>query len=437
MNNFQTILVAIFLAFFVFGVLIFSGVLKVGGGGNSSGISGKLVIWGTLPNDEVSELFENIGGPDSTFTVDYIEKNNDTYEQNLIEAFAQDKGPDLFILSPDMIMKNHNFIYTIPYTSHSEKSFTSTFIDGADMLLTKEGILGYPLLSDPLVLYYNKDMLSNAGILFPPKTWDELFDLTPKLTKKDVDGTIKQSTIALGQYDNVDHAKEILSMMLLQSNNPILTRDDVNNTYRLTIRDSSPDGAYPFEQIVNFFLEFSNPSNVSYTWNRSLPNSMDMFTSNRMAFYVGYASELFKIQDVNPNLSFEPTVVPQTKGTDLKRTYSKMHTIVISKKSKNIASAFALTGLMLEPDFLRELSVRTSLPTNSRTLLAEKQEGSYLPTFFDSTVISRSWLDPNKDSTDIIFKELIENSLSNRVSVTEAISKASNQLDIIVKNNYE
>ena len=438
MNNFQTILVAIFLAFFVFGVLIFSGILKVGGGSTNgvTGINGKFVIWGTLPSSEVASLFEEVGGPNSTFTLKYVEQDENKYEQNLIEAFAKDSAPDLFILTPDMILKNSNFIYKIPYTSYPEKSFRTSFIDGADILLTKDGIAGYPLLVDPLVLYYNKNMLSNQGILYPPASWDELFKLSGKLTKKTNDGVISQSMIALGQYDNVNHAKDILSMLLLQSNNPIMGRTDTG--YRLTIKDTNPDGSYPLEQIVNFFLEFSNPSNDSYSWNRSLGSSFDMFTSGKLAFYLGYASELFNIQSVNPNLSFDVATIPQTKGTDLKRTYGNIYTMVVNKKSKDLASSFGIASLIIDPSFIKELGIRASLPTASRSLLNEKPTDPYLLTFFDSAVISHSWLDPDKDSTDSIFKELIENSLSNKLSAGEAINKASNQLDLIIKNNkYE
>jgi ABC-type glycerol-3-phosphate transport system substrate-binding protein len=41
-----------------------------------------------------------------------------------------------------------------------------------------------PLFVDPIVLYYNKDILSNEGIVNPPRTWDELFLLNSVLTKE-------------------------------------------------------------------------------------------------------------------------------------------------------------------------------------------------------------------------------------------------------------
>lgn len=436
MNNFQTILVAIFLAFFVFGVLVFSGVLNLDKKTGSNNISGNVVIWGTLPQSQVKELFETgLPGSSDSFTVKYVEQSKDTYESNLIDAFAKDKGPDLFILTPDMVLENNNFIFKIPYASFPKATFQSTFIDGADIFLSKDGVIGYPLLVDPLVLYFNKNILSNESILYPPKTWDEIFDFSGKLIKKNKDGTISQSMIALGQYDNVSHVKDIISLFLLQSGNPIVKQTDTG--YALTITNTTTDNSSPFSQIISYLLEFSNPSNDSYTWNRSMPNSLDMFTSGKLAFYIGYASELFNIESVNPNLSFDVAMIPQTKGMEIKRTYGEMYTMVVSNKSKNMSSALIAASMFSKPDFLKEMSVRTSLPTATRSLLAERPEDPYLLNFFDSVIISRSWFDPDSKGTDNIFRELLENSLSNRLSIGEAINKASNQLELLLKKTYE
>jgi hypothetical protein len=70
----------------------------------------------------------------------------------------------------------------------------------------------------------------------------------------------------------------------------------------------------------------------------------------------------------------------------------------------------------------------------NRSLLNDKPADPSMLTFFNSAVISRSWLDPNKEETNSIFKELIENSLSNKLSVAEAIDKASNQMDLTVRS---
>lgn len=434
MNNFQTILTAIFLAFFVFAVLIFSGVIKVGSTKTKSGLQGNVVIWGTFPTSiTLTEMLSVMNSSNEGLNVTYQKKDPITYQQDLIEAFAEGTGPDLFIITGDMIKRNNNFIYKVPYESYPEKVFRDSFIDGAGIYLDNVGVLGFPLIVDPMVLYYNKDILKNEGIVYPPKTWDELFTLNPVLTKRDDSGVISQSMIALGQYDNINNAKDILVTLLVQNGNSIIKKD-TNQGYISTLNDNTLNlSISPIEAIMTFFIEFSNPSNTNYSWNRALPNSLDMFTAGKLVFYIGKASELFKIESINPNLSFDVTDIPQVKDSATKRTYGEIYSVVVSKKSINMASAIGVAGIMSVGDNAKNLSAATSLPPASKALLAKRPNDPYLFTFFNSALISNSWFDPDKAKTDLIFQELVENRLSGSLSMSEAIRKANDQLGLLLK----
>lgn len=433
-SNFQTILVSIFLAFFVFAVLIFAGFIKIGGSTNTSaGLKGKVSIWGVFPRYDLSDTFNGLSTLNKELTVNYSQKNSSTYQQDLIEAFANGVGPDLFIITPDMIQKNNNFIYKTPFASYPEKAFRDSFIDGADIYLDSANVLGLPIVVDPLVLYYNKDILSNEGIVFPPKRWDELFDLNSKLTKRDNVGTINQSMIALGQYNNINNVKDILATLLLQNNNPIVKRSTDSEYISMLNNNSSNLPVSPIKSVIEFFTEFSDPSRNSYSWNRSLLNSLDMFTSSKLVFYIGKASELFKIQSMNPNLSFDVTNIPQIKDSPIKRTYGDIYAIIVNKKSSNVPLALEVSRLLSTGDNAKNFSTAVSLPPASRSLLAVKPNDPYLFSFFNSALISRSWRDPDRIQSDLIFKDLIENILSKSMSTAESIDKAQGQLELLLK----
>jgi ABC-type glycerol-3-phosphate transport system substrate-binding protein len=380
----------------------------------------------------MSDTIDNINSLNKDLNFRYVKKDIATYQQDLVEAFANGNGPDLFIITPDMIQRNNNFIYKIPYASYPEKIFRDSFIDGASVYLGKEGILAFPVFVDPMVLYYNKDILSNEGIAYPPKNWDELFSLSSSLTKKENNGTINQSMIALGQYGNINNVKDIIATLLFQNNNFIVEQNALSYVATLNANPSHYVVS-PVEAVLKFFLEFSNPSNTAYSWNRSLPNSLDMFTGGKLVFYLGRASELFNIESINPNLSFDVTQMPQIKDSPSKRTYGEIYAVVINKKSTNLTSAVNIAGLLSMGDNAKNLAVALSLPPASRALLSSKPEDPYLYTFFNSALISRSWADPDKFKTDTIFQELIENILSNRLSVAEAITKAQGQLELLNK----
>jgi len=430
MNNFQTILVAVFMAFFVFAVLIFSNVIKIGNPKNE--ITGKVAIWGTFEAQTMSSSIDLIASNNQNISIKYNKKDPTTYQQDLIEAFANGEGPDLFIITPDMIIRNNNFIYKIPYASYPQKVFTDSFIEGANIYLDNEGIIGMPLIVDPIVLYYNKDILSNESMASTPKTWDELFNLNSILTKKENSGTINRSMIALGQYANVNNAKDILATLLIQNDNPIVNREMSDYVVSL---NSNPlkFTISPIKTVLNFFIEFSNPSNSAYSWNRALPSSFDMFTSGKLTFYIGRASELFEIETVNPNLSFDVTQILQIKDYPTRKTYGEVYAVAVNKKSTNLTSAFQIASALSQDESALNLSIATSLPPVSRKLLTKKPENPYLFSFFDSALISRSWVDPDKTKTDGIFGDLIDNILSNRLSLGEAINKAQGQLELLIK----
>ena len=440
MNNFQTILVAVFIFFFVAAVAIFSGLIKINGLSKSATTpAGKVVIWGTFSNESFKNTVEILKAGNSELSVSYVRKDLSSYQQDLIEAFANGTAPDLFIITPDMIKKNSNFIYKIPYENYPEKTFRDSFIDGADIYMDSDGVLGFPVIVDPIVLYYNKDILSNENIVFPPKSWDELFTLNSTLTKRDNSGTISQSMIALGQYANINNVKDILATLLLQNSNPIVERGvgiGTTNTisYNFVLDDNPLKySVSPIDSVLSFFLEFSNPSSTAYSWNRALPNSLDMFTGGKLAFYIGRASELFNIESINPNLSFDVAQIPQIKDAIIRRTYGEISAVVINKKSANFTTAFSVAGALSTGDGATSLSTALSLPPVSRILLSTKPNNPYLFTFFNGALISRSWLDPDKAKSNLIFKELIENILSNSLSMSEALNKTRGQFELLLK----
>ncbi|ETB63837.1 TPA: hypothetical protein DIC38_02135 [Candidatus Nomurabacteria bacterium] len=432
MNNFQTILTAVFIAIFVFAVLVFSGMLNIGQKDKATtGLTGNIIVWGTLDSKNMDSLLPEVDpSKESELSIKYIQKNVDTYQEELIEAFALGTAPDLFIIDPSMIIRNDKFVYKTSYDSFPEKIFRDTYIDGADIYLGADGIYAFPFLVDPMVMYYNKNLLSNEGIATPPSYWDEFFILNSKLTKKNTNGGIDKSMIALGGYDNINNAKEILSTLFIQSNSPIITRDGAGYEVYL---DSSDDSTLSPFKALEFYMSFSKNSNEAYSWNKSLPKSLDMFTSGKLAFYLGYASELFKIQEINTNLSFDIAKIPQLRNIENKRNYGKIYAIAINKKSGNLSTAVSVASKLGTADVAKSLSINFSLPTASRSLLTEKPKQTYLYSFWDSAIISRSWIDPDKKKSDKIFENMIDGVLLGGDTTSGALRNAGDQLNLLLK----
>lgn len=101
MSMFQVILLCIFGAGAIAGVLIFA--LAVGRG-NSSAI-GPVVIWGTLNETKFVETLRTLQDSNSNLVgVSYVYKDPDQMMIDFTNALASGKGPDMVLLRQDDVI---------------------------------------------------------------------------------------------------------------------------------------------------------------------------------------------------------------------------------------------------------------------------------------------------------------------------------------------
>src|SRR3989344_1564334 len=284
MSKFQIILLSVFGIFIIIGVGAFS--LYRGSSANSVAMT----VWGDIAAHDFNLLLNTTTFiQDKTFSVNYIEKRTDTIEAEFTEALAEGTGPDLIIITNDKFWRNKSKLLVIPYASVSERSFKTIFVEEGELFLTETGVYALPLSVDPLVLYYNRDLLSNAGQARPIEYWDEIYEASFDLSKKDAAGNLISSVLALGEAKNIANAKDILSLLLLQAGTPITAfvgqdlQSQIFNSFNLPVS--------PAVSALDFYTQFSNPTKTYYSWNRSLIDAQTHFASGDSAYYLGFASE--------------------------------------------------------------------------------------------------------------------------------------------------
>lgn len=429
MSRFQLIFTGIFVALGILGAIIFAISKNTASQGAVS-----VVMWGTLKSGTVdSFLSEAMQNNRDILNVTYVEKSQATFESDLIAALARGTGPDMVLLPQDLIVKQMDKFYLIPFSSYSQRTFLNSFIQEGELYLTSSGIIALPFSVDPMIMYWNRDIFSNAGIAVPPTSWSEFFTLAPKMTIKDANGNISQSTIAFGESRNVSHFKDIISLLSLQAGTSIVGTDNQGNLS--STFNSHGQGLVPAEEALSYYTEFSNPLKPSYSWNRSLSTDKSAFIAGQLAVYFGYASELASIRTANPNLNFDVAIVPQTEGKRL--TFGDMNAIALLKSSKNLSAAYTdavlLTGSQLENSW----SAISGFPPVRRDLLTSVSGDAYSPIFYQSALISNAWLDPNKEATTNVFSNLVENVTSGKLRVSESVNAASQQIDAYLKGNNQ
>ena len=428
MSNFQTILLGIFIFFIVIGVAIFATSKN-----SSTAEPVGIVLWGTVSSEAFGSFLNKLNlGLEKQLKITYVEKRPDTFDQEYIETLAKGGGPDAILLSQDLILRHRNTLVPVSYATFPERDFKDTFIAEGELYLSPAGILAFPFSIDPLVMYWNKDSFTNAGIATYPRTWTDIGVLTGILTTRDVASNIRTSAAALGEFRNINHAKEILSALIMQAGNPITSFDAQGNVQNL-LADRLNFTTTPTESALSFYTKFSNPVDQLYSWNRALPNSKTFFLSGNLATYFGFASELSDIRTKNPNLNFDVAVLPQALSGKNKATFGNMLALAISKSSRNPSNTMAVIASLFDRNASTIWSDLTKLPPVRRDLLLTRPQDPYLSVFYDSALISKAWLDPRPESTDAIFKEMVESVTSGKSRPSEAVSTAGIQVDNLLQ----
>jgi ABC-type glycerol-3-phosphate transport system substrate-binding protein len=221
-SKFQLGLMAFFVIFIAGGLLFFSAFK-----GKTQSTAPAVVIWGTLPSGVVNTYFGiTVAKAESpAFSqVTYVQKRPETMYQQYVEALVTGTGPDILLMPQEDLLRYQGKIIPIPYDTYPENDYKNTFIQEGELYLTSSGILAIPFTVDPMVMYWNRDIFSNALIASPPKTWEEFLSLAPILTKRDNATNIVRSAVGLGEYNNVTHAKDIMSLLFMQAGTPITAR---------------------------------------------------------------------------------------------------------------------------------------------------------------------------------------------------------------------
>ena len=329
-------------------------------------------------------------------------------------------------MSDELIYRHADKVYPISYEAFSQRDYLNTFVQESELYLISIGTLAMPLTLDPMVMYWNRDLFSSAGVPETPKTWEQILSLGPKLTKKDSGGNLLQSGIAFGEFDNVEHAKDIVALLAMQAGNKIVERKE--GGFQSVLALQTGFALRSTDEAVRYYTNFSNPVQPVYSWDKSQPSSRDTFLSGRLALYFGYASELVNMRNQNPHLNFDVAPVPQTNGSAAAITIGRMNGVAILKASRNPTLAFNTIKLLSAPDFSLNLAKALLLPPPRRDLLRAKPNDAFMSVFFDSALISRGWVDPMPEETNRIFKELVENVVSGRLRIGEAVMGADAEL---------
>ena len=428
-STFQLALLGFFGFFIIVSVFVFAG---LSGGGSNQDV-GEVTLWGTFDQSLMEAYLRALNDiDDRAGAIIYEEIPEREFQSRLVEALANGTGPDLFFMDQANILRHRGKVLPFGEDLITERTYKDTFIDEAELFLgsAQSGARGMPFSVDPLVLYWNRDIFAEAGFAKAPEFWDEMFTLAERITQRDNANNIQRATIALGEFDNISHAKDIIAALIMQAGGRIVDRLPDGTLFVALGSNEVGEQTVPAQSALRFYTEFADPVKNVYTWNRSLPNSQDAFAQGRLAMYVGYASEVTDIQAKNDNLNFDVALLPQIRAGEDKRTltFGTLHSLAVPRVSDNVFGATTIALFLASKEPSELFFDFNGTPSPRRDVLQDTPSDPLDTIFYRSALLSRAWLDPQDTETDRIFRRMVGDVTSGALRLSDTIQRASQEI---------
>ncbi|MBU4421765.1 extracellular solute-binding protein [Patescibacteria group bacterium] len=414
-------------------------------------------------SDAFSELIAAYNQLHPNINITYRKLRYEEFEQKLLDALAEDRGPDLFSLHNTWLRGYQSKLLPLPDTisipyrtvqgtikkdvvwtldtkkTISEREIQTNFIDqvAQDVIIptydetsksTKKLVYGLPLSVDTMALFYNKELLNAAGIAEPAKDWQTFQEHVKKLTKQAPDGSISIAGAAIGSAENIERSTDIASVLMMQ-NGAKMTDDAGRATFNLIPAELSGRTMPPGAEALTFYTDFASPQKEVYTWNEAMQNSLNTFIQGRVAYFFGYAYHIPTIKAQAPKLQYGIAKLPQISGNQ-EINFANYWVEVVSKKTQYPDETWDFIQFITNQDNVEKYLNKTVKPTALRGLIQKQSEDATLYTFVSQLLTAKSWY-KGKDalSAETAIKEMIKDVVSGARTVTEAIDFAIKKLD--------
>ncbi len=281
-----------------------------------------ITYWGLWEDENlIKPLISDFESKNPNIKINYVRQSSTNYRTRVQTQIREGVGPDVFMIHNSWPLMFSGDLAAAPVTVMNLAEFKSLYFPIAeDSFVKNNSIYGVPVEIDGLALFYNEELLQAAGVGVP-RNWDEFIDGAVKMTVRDSSGQIKTAGAALGATGNIDHWSDIVGLLLLQ-------QPDVNLE-----SPNSPEVA----DIFRFYTEFVTDPRKK-TWDQTLPSSTQMFAQGRLAFYFAPSWRAHELRQINQNLQFKTTSVPQLSGR--KVGWGSFWGVGVSAKSKNTEAAW-------------------------------------------------------------------------------------------------
>ncbi len=308
---------------------------------NQSAKNVTLTYWGLWEDvNVVQPLIDEFQKENPNIKVNYSKQDIKQYRERLSTRIENGTGPDVFKFHNTWTPVLANSILPLPTNVISKEEFNNYYPVVQKDLTRNGAVYGIAMGIDTLVLYINKDILQTAGAAIPTN-WNDFINVSKSLTVKDDTEKIVTSGAALGTYDNVKHAPDIISLLLVQ------------NGANLNDLQSTPQNS---SDAIKFYTSFT--LDEGKVWDATLDPSLVAFSKGELAMYFGYSWDYFSIKAANPSLNVEIVSVPQLPDQEV--NIASYWADGVSVKSKNQEEALSFIKFLSKKESAQKLFAEQS-----------------------------------------------------------------------------
>lgn len=367
--------------------------------------------------DDFKEIYPNVNIIYRNFT------DEETYERELFRAFAAGGGPDIFMVHNSSLDKNFNFVRPTPQDRFSLINLRQLFPSIVERDFVRNfSVYALPMSLDTLILIYNGNILSQAGVVFPPKNWEEFQEAVSKITRIDNNNNITRAGASLGGVkENIPAAVDILNALMMQAG--------------VSMRSNQSTSFYTREGInaFEFYTQFSNPDKTVYTWNEGMPNARELFAQEKLGMLIDYGHAIPEIRSRNRFINLGVHRFPQ-QTEDISMAYASYWGLTVSRQSRQADIAwnfiiFITTNRKTTGDYVN-ISGR---PPASREIIQLVMNHPEMDTLARQALVAKSWNQGDGLRVEKIFNQAIRDVIQKNKSLSEALNVARFEIANILR----
>ena len=373
-----------------------------------------LVIWGLWEESTALEPIITAFQEETGVDVEYRKiASVADYENQLLAAIAEDRGPDIFVIHHTWVETKRGLMSPASPDIIDERALREEFVDVvADDLIRDGHVYALPTSVDTLALYYNKDLLSTAGIARPPRTWDEFLAVVERITRINRLGVIGTAT-------NISRATDIIQLLFIQSG---LSLNNDDNKVRL----SEELGV----KALTFYTDFANKSKKAYTWNIQQDYSIDAFSQGKTAMMINYSYHIPTVRAKNPRLRFDIAPVPQIADSKV-QNFASYWPYAVSNKSKSPELAWQFLRQMTNTEGAMSIIRHHQIPPARRDGVASLSRDPSLGVFAEQALTAVTWPRGDIVAIDAIMNTMIDNVITGAATINASLVRAQEQINLI------